>query len=173
MVFDIDMNDYDDVRSCCTGANVCEKCWEYLKIAMIVLTDILSDDFDFVNVLWVFSGRRGIHAWVCDDQAREMTNEMRTAVVQYCNIGVGNEMSGITKLQYPLHPRLRAVYNKLLPDFVRLIIVEHNLLSQERHRKKFLDYLDPATKKTVEAAWLKDLTGEQMWDVWTAEYDKS
>lgn len=96
MVFDIDMNDYDDVRSCCTGAKVCEKCWEYMKIAMVVLTDILNEDFDFENVLWVFSGRRGIHAWVCDDGAREMTNEMRTAVVSYCNIGVGNEMSGRT-----------------------------------------------------------------------------
>jgi hypothetical protein len=82
-----------------------------------------------------------------------MTNEMRSAVVQYCNIGVGNEMSGVTKLQNPLHPRLRAVYNKLLPDFVRLIIIEHNLLSQERHRKKFLDYLDPATRNIVASAW--------------------
>ena len=93
MVFDIDMNDYDDVRTCCTGAKVCEKCWEYLKIAMIVLTEILNEDFDLENVLWGFSGRRGIHAWVCDDEARKMTNEMRTAVVGYCNIGVGNEMS--------------------------------------------------------------------------------
>jgi DNA primase small subunit len=81
MVFDIDMNDYDDVRSCCTGANVCEKCWEYLKIAMVVLTDILVEDFDFENVLWVFSGRRGLHAWICDESAREMTNEMRSSVI--------------------------------------------------------------------------------------------
>lgn len=42
MVFDIDMDAYDDVRSCCTGANVCDRCWVYLKIAMVVLTDILD-----------------------------------------------------------------------------------------------------------------------------------
>lgn len=77
MVFDIDMDAYDDVRSCCTGANVCERCFAYLKIAMKVLTTILDEDFDLNNVLWVFSGRRGIHAWVCDDAAREMTNDMR------------------------------------------------------------------------------------------------
>jgi hypothetical protein len=35
-----------------------------------------------------------------------MNNEMRTAVFSYCNLGVGNEMSGRTQLSYPLHPRL-------------------------------------------------------------------
>lgn len=154
MVFDIDMDAYDDVRTCCTGANVCEKCFEYLKMAVAVLTQILDEDFDLNNVLWVFSGRRGIHAWVCDDAAREMTNDMRSSVVSYCNIGVGNELSGKLRLSYPLHPRLKKVFEFLYSNFERIIVQDHDLLQVETHREKFLQHLPNEDLRTkVRRKW--------------------
>ena len=168
MVFDIDMNDYDDVRTCCKGANVCERCFVYLKIAMVVLTDILGQDFNFTNLLWVFSGRRGIHAWVCDEAAREMQNDMRQAVVGYCNLGVGNEMSGKMQLSYPLHPRLKKIYPYLKKKFEEIIIGDHNLLSLEEHQKKFLAYLpDEQLRNTVGTTW-KNMSGASGQDLWQA-----
>ena len=179
MVFDIDMNDYDDVRTCCQGAKICERCFVYLKMAMKVISDILIDDFDFSNLLWVFSGRRGIHAWVCDEAARSMTNEMRSAVISYCNIGVGNENANRLVLDYPLHPRLRKAYEYLRVKFREVILGDHQLLRIETHREKMLGFLpytqNDELRKRVRNLWanrINDETrSEELFDVLKEQYD--
>jgi DNA primase small subunit len=65
-IFDFDMNDYDDVRTCCKGKKVCEKCWRLLVIAVEVIERALAEDFDLHKLMFVFSGGRGLHIWVCD-----------------------------------------------------------------------------------------------------------
>ena len=64
-----------------------------MYVAHKVLKKALKEDFGFENVLWVFSGRRGIHAWISDERARIMRNEVRAAITDYLDISISADQA--------------------------------------------------------------------------------
>ncbi|KAI9690614.1 MAG: hypothetical protein M1820_009971 [Bogoriella megaspora] len=118
LVFDIDMTDYDEIRTCCSGAQICERCWTFITMAIKVVDKALRDDFGFKHILWVYSGRRGAHAWVCDKRAREMDDAKRRAVAGYLELLKGGDKSGKkVNPKRPLHPHLERSLNILKEHF--------------------------------------------------------
>ncbi|KAL5497676.1 hypothetical protein EMCRGX_G014195 [Ephydatia muelleri] len=78
-----------------------------------------TEDFGYKHILWLYSGRRGVHCWVCDREARFLTQEARVAVVEYLTLIKGGEQQ-VQKVspQPNLHPSIKFVPNHLHPSIV-------------------------------------------------------
>ena len=51
LVFDIDMDDYDDIRTSGSGKMMSRGCWTFMASAINCLDKVLRDDFGFEHVL--------------------------------------------------------------------------------------------------------------------------
>ncbi|KAL7752412.1 p48 polypeptide of DNA primase [Sorochytrium milnesiophthora] len=141
LVFDIDMTDYDEIRTCCQGGDICSKCWPFMTIAIKVIHRALKEDFGFKHLMWVYSGRRGVHCWVCDERARKMSNEARSSIVRYLEIVKGGEKQArkvYLPNRGPMHPSLDAAYQVLKSQFIDLIVKEQRVLEQPASASKLL-----------------------------------
>ncbi|KAL3498981.1 hypothetical protein ACH5RR_041713 [Cinchona calisaya] len=157
LVFDIDMSDYDDVRYCCSGADVCLDCWPLMTVAIKVIDTALRDDFGFNHILWVYSGRRGVHCWVCDGKARRLSNEQRSAIADYFRVYKGNENSHkkVSLTGPALHPFLVRSYNEVLKIFFeeKLLSSQNLFLDEERYEKILGMIPDESVTSELRGKW--------------------
>ncbi|KAF0719480.1 Aste57867_1016 [Aphanomyces stellatus] len=170
LVFDVDLTDYDDTRTCCQAASICHKCWQLMVAAVKVLDTGLREDFGFRHIMWVYSGRRGIHCWVSDTISRMLTNDARSAVVQYFTLVEGNENTKRkVALKDPLHPSLERAYSILEPMFGDVILGEHGqaVLCSPDHWEKLLEMIpDEDIRSSLSAKWLSQLNSTSPLEKW-------
>jgi len=83
-IFDIDIDEYDLVRTCgCRGDQYCLDCWSLVQDAVKFLDETMKEDFGFEKIIWIFSGRRGVHGWVLDHEAKFLDQKQRVAILDY------------------------------------------------------------------------------------------
>eukprot|EP00118_Oscarella_pearsei_P027634 m.311235 g.311235 ORF g.311235 m.311235 type:complete len:430 (+) comp62960_c0_seq1:28-1317(+) len=168
LVFDIDMTDYDEVRTCCSGAAICEKCWPFMTVAIKIIDKALRNDFGFEHLLWVYSGRRGVHCWVADECARKLTQSGRSSIAEYLSIVKGGE-NQVKKVHLygsgPLHPSLKRAYDVIEKHFVSLALKDQDILGDEANWTKVLALIPEASvRDSFTAEWKSDHeTSAQRW----------
>ncbi|KAF3988495.1 hypothetical protein FT663_03951 [Candidozyma haemuli var. vulneris] len=129
LVFDIDLTDYDEIRTCCSGTDICTKCWKFIKVASQVLSQALTEDFGFDHFVWVFSGRRGAHCWVSDAKARSLDEITRKSIVEYLDVlGARSSKMGKTSLSLkkPFHPHVERSFDILKMHFQEIVLEDQN-----------------------------------------------
>lgn len=172
LVFDIDMDDYDEIRTCCTGAKVCVKCWTFMKIAVKVLQRALKEDFGFKHMVFVYSGRRGMHCWVCDKTARQLSNEQRAAVADYLTVvagGVGKCKADV-KMQGcdDLHPFIQKSYDICEHYFkhdTNGVLLGQDILRKGPHLPNILATLTWTEQETI-SKYVEDHKQANSRDIW-------
>ncbi|XP_062871763.1 DNA primase small subunit [Trichomycterus rosablanca] len=165
LVFDIDMTDYDDVRSCCSAADICSKCWTLMTIAVRILDRALRDDFGFQHLLWVYSGRRGVHCWVCDEGARKLSVAARSAVAEYLSLVKGGEET-IRKvvLSDPIHPFISKSLSVVEHYFPQYAIVDQDLMGSKESVDKVLTLLPEDVRKELHNFYQTEKNPVKRWE---------
>lgn len=109
------------------------------------MDNVLRVDFGFNNILWVYSGRRGVHCWVADKRAKVLDSEGRGAIVSYLSVITGGSNKQIkVNLPHTLPPSLKRLYDDiLLPEFESNIIIGQKLFDTQENWEKVLTYLPP------------------------------
>lgn len=161
LVFDIDMTDYDGVRTCCSAADICSRCWGFIAAAVKVLHSSLVDQFGFRHLLWVYSGRRGIHLWISDPQAMDLTDDQRRALVSALTVVEGGKEMvkkvNVRMSNKSLPPSLWGALSILRTLFNPLVLDDQDCFGSEEGWETLLQLVpDRAIVEKLRTEWSKD-----------------
>ncbi len=156
LVFDIDLTDYDAVRKfvCdCTGANqVCVRCWQLINISISLIDETMRRDFGMNELVWLFSGRRGVHGWVRDPETVNLDRDQRQSIIDYLSVVKGEDETARVQdrklLKYEFRKRTEfTIFKYALKDIRRKDLVEMGIsasaatkiVSQLKHQEGKVD----------------------------------
>ncbi|CAO2581989.1 DNA primase small subunit [Lemmus lemmus] len=165
LVFDIDMTDYDDVRRCCSSADICSKCWTLITMAVRIIDRALKEDFGFKHRLWVYSGRRGVHCWVCDESVRKLSSAVRSGIVEYLSlVKGGQDVKKKVHLSERLHPFVRRSINIIRKYFEEYALVGQDILENKENWEKILALVPETVHDELQKGFQRLHNSSQRWE---------
>ena len=135
LIFDLDADDFKDIKCCCGDSEICPHCWPYMHCAIEILTKVLRENFGFKHILVVFSGRRGIHIWVCDKVALSLKGDVRESIVRYLNLKLLADKKGFKEC-----PLFNDVIETCEKHF-ETICVEQHIFSNKKTSRPAIEIL--------------------------------
>lgn len=146
LVFDIDLfPDYEwltlNRADGSADMEACDRAWPVCAIGAFLLQYVLETAFGFKEIMCVYSGRRGVHLWVCDNAAMDLADDARSAIVGYVRASLTEDKARATT-----GLRRFVETNEMLPAvqwaFDELLVREMGLLDPLEQRLSLVDRLD-------------------------------
>ena len=148
LVFDIDVTDYPDRKCECNNQKkICNECFNLVKAAMEHLDHVLRYNFGFKKLLYIFSGGKGMHCWVLDDNSVDITQESKKSIVNFIKIHKDKKVYEIYKTKYGLD---------ITKDIIK-IDSEVTIKSQHLLKMPFSVHSNNTISVAVDIKTLKDL----------------
>lgn len=131
LVFDIDLTDYSDVRICCQEEKkCCALCWKFIQITVELFEYEFRNTFKFKHILWVYSGRRGVHCYVLDKSARKID---RDEIIKYLirTFKSNGEIKVITNNNFDEDEYVKRSVKLYIKKFNDICFKDQNLFAHE------------------------------------------
>lgn len=121
LIFDIDLNDYkketgEPLRACCKKEEkCCAKCWRFIRFARLIMNQIIGKSLGMKELVYFFSGNKGLHCWVFDERASKLSSRQRNSLLELLKADKIN-------LSLPLYKEIHRLvtegdeFNKLLTE---------------------------------------------------------
>ncbi|NXK72162.1 PRI1 primase, partial [Amazona guildingii] len=116
------------------------------------------EDLGMKHRLWVYSGRRGVHCWVCDDAVRKWSPALRAAAVEYLTLVKGGaETVKKVNLSEPIHPFIRRSVDVVEKYFETYALVGQDILGSPENWDKH--------REALQAEFPKKRNSVQRWEL--------
>lgn len=93
LVFDMDITDFYRFCECRGVKRLCPVCWFHIQGASLLLQYLLEEvmGYERAHCLWVFSGGKGVHCFVNESRAMNLSDKERSQLHKRLSIVMGDD----------------------------------------------------------------------------------